>query len=134
MLRTALLIALFAAPALAQEAGEAPSPIAGLMPLVLIIAIFYLLIIRPQNKKMKQHRELINSVERNDKVVTAGGLHGKVTKVADDGTVMVEVAEGVELKVEKSTLGNVLSKTGEPKKAVADKDKQTSAGNDNKAA
>ncbi len=136
MLRFALLFAFTAAPALAQDAaaGAAPSPLAGLMPLVVIVAIFYFLIIRPQNKKMKDHRALIASVERNDKVVTAGGIHGKVTKVADDGTVMVEVASGVELKVEQSTLSNVMNKNGEAKNSAAASEKGSSASNDNKAA
>lgn len=113
-----MLDTLFIASAYAQEVGEsssAPSPIGGLIPLVFIMVVFYFLLIRPQQKKYKQHQQMISNVERNDKVITAGGIHGRVTKIGDDNTVTVQIAEGVEVIVEKGTLSSVLTKTGEPK-------------------
>jgi preprotein translocase subunit YajC len=77
-------------------------------PLVLIFVVFYLFLIRPQQKRAKAHEAKINSVQKNDEVVTGGGLMGKVTKVADDH-VEVEIAPNVRVKVVKSTLTNVQS-------------------------
>ncbi len=92
-----------------QELGQ-------FLPLILIFAIMYFLLIRPQQKKMKEHQAMVAAVRRGDQVVTQGGLIGKVTKVKDDNEVEVELAEGVKVRVVKSTLANVTSKT-EPAKA-----------------
>jgi preprotein translocase subunit YajC len=78
-----------------------------LMPLVLLFGIFYFLLIRPQQQRMKKHQEMVNAVRRNDVVVTAGGLVGRVAKVKDDGEILVEIAEGVQVTVVKSTLADV---------------------------
>ena len=86
------------------------------VPLILIFAIMYFLLIRPQQKKVKEHQAMVAAVRRGDQVVTQGGLIGKVTKVKDDNEVEVELAEGVKVRVVKSTLANVTSKT-EPAKA-----------------
>ncbi len=102
---------LFISPAFAQAAGE-PNPWSGFIPLLFVFVVFYFLLIRPQQKKYKDHQKMIEAVKRGDNVVTAGGVHGKVTKVADDGTVMVKIADELEIKVEKSTLSNVTAKTG----------------------
>jgi preprotein translocase subunit YajC len=77
-----------------------------IFPLVLIFVVFYFLLIRPQQKRAKEHEAKINAVQKNDEVVTGGGLMGKVTKVADD-YVEVEIATGVRVKAIKSTLTNV---------------------------
>ncbi|SFI63260.1 preprotein translocase subunit YajC [Celeribacter neptunius] len=100
-------------PAYAQAAGGAAAgnPIMQFLPLILIFAIMYFLMIRPQQKKMKEHRAMISAVRRGDEVVTAGGIMGKVAKVREDGFVEVEIAEGVKVKVQKETLANVVSKT-----------------------
>ena len=90
--------------------------IAQFLPLTLIFAIMYFLLIRPQQKKLKDHQNLVNSVRRGDLVVTQGGIIGKVVKVRDDGEVEVEIAEGVKVRVVKSTLADVKSKT-EPAEA-----------------
>ncbi len=82
-------------------------------PLLMIFVVFYFLLIRPQQKRAAQHAATIEAVQRNDDVVTAGGLMGKVTKVADD-YVEVEIASGVKVKVVKSTLSNVASRTKKP--------------------
>ena len=90
--------------------------IAQFLPLILIFAIIYVLLIRPQQKKLKDHQALVNSVRRGDLVVTQGGIVGKVVKVRDDGEVEVEIAGGVKVRVIKSTLADVKSKT-EPAEA-----------------
>ena len=77
-----------------------------LFPLLLIFVVFYMFLIRPQHKRAKEHEAKINAVQKNDDVVTAGGLMGKVTKVADD-YVEVEIAPNVRVKAVKSTIANV---------------------------
>ncbi|NVJ97640.1 MAG: preprotein translocase subunit YajC [Alphaproteobacteria bacterium] len=116
---------MFSSPAFAQAAGQAAQP--GFMDtlpmLILMIGVFWFLILRPQNKKMKEHREMVNSVARGDTVVTAGGLIGKVTKVkAEENEVEVELADGVRVRVVKSTLTDVRGK-GQPAKTEDKKDK-----------
>jgi preprotein translocase subunit YajC len=81
------------------------------LPLILIFAIMYFLLIRPQQKKMKEHTQMVANVRRGDQVVTQGGLIGKIAKVKDDNEVEVELAEGVKVRVVKSTIAQVLSKT-----------------------
>ncbi len=81
------------------------------LPLILIFAIMYFLLIRPQQKKMKEHQKMVQDLRRGDQVVTQGGLIGKVSKVKDDNEVEVELAEGVKVRVVRSTIAQVLSKT-----------------------
>jgi len=85
------------------------------IPLILIFAIMYFLLIRPQQKKVKQHQNMVASLRRGDQVVTQGGLMGKVTKVKEENEVEVEVADGVKVRVVQNTIAQVLSKT-EPAK------------------
>lgn len=85
--------------------------IAQFFPLILIFAIMYFLLIRPQQKKVKQHQAMVDAVRRGDQIVTQGGLIGKITKVKDDNEVEVELAEGVKVRVVKSTIATVMSKT-----------------------
>ena len=85
--------------------------IAQFIPLILIFAIMYLLLIRPQQKKMKEHQKMVEALRRGDQVVTQGGLIGKVVKVKDDKEIEVEIAEGVKVRVIKGTVTQVLSKT-----------------------
>ena len=85
--------------------------VAQFLPLILIFAIMYFLLIRPQQKKMKEHQKMIDQVRVRDQVVTQGGLIGKVSKVKEDNEIEVEIAEGVKVRVVKSTLAQVLSKT-----------------------
>ena len=85
------------------------------IPLILIFAIMYFLLIRPQQKKVKDHAAMVAALRRGDQVVTQGGLIGKVDKVKDDNEVEVELAEGVKVRVVQSTIASVLSKT-EPAK------------------
>jgi preprotein translocase subunit YajC len=81
--------------------------ISSLVPLFLLFGIFYFLIIRPQQQRMKAHQAMVASVKRGDTVVTAGGLIGKVSKVKDDGELLVEIADNVQVRVLKSTLTEV---------------------------
>jgi len=91
--------------------------ISTLVPLVLLFGIFYFLLIRPQQQRVKAHQLLVQSVKRGDTVVTAGGLIGKVAKVKDDGEVLVEIADNVQVRVLKSTLTEVRSKGAEKSEA-----------------
>nr|WP_170610183.1 preprotein translocase subunit YajC [uncultured Ruegeria sp.] len=90
--------------------------IAQFLPLILIFAIMYFLLIRPQQKKMKEHQAMVDAVRRGDQVVTQGGMIGKVSKVKEgENEIEVEIAEGVKVRVVKSTIAQVLNKT-EPAK------------------
>jgi preprotein translocase subunit YajC len=84
-----------------------------IVPLLLIFVVFYFLLIRPQQKRAKEHEAKLNAVQKNDEVVTGGGLMGKVTKVADDH-VEVEIAPNVRVKALKSMLADVKSRTTKP--------------------
>lgn len=103
---------MFATPAYAQAAGAgAGSAFASFIPLILIFAIMYFLLIRPQQKKMKEHKAMVEALRRGDQVLTQGGIVGKVTKVQEDGQLEVEIAEGVKVKVMRHTIVQVMSKT-----------------------
>jgi len=102
---------MFITPAFAQSAGGTASLFSSLVPFVLIFGIMWVLLIRPQQKKAKEHRAMIEAVRRGDQVITAGGLIGKVAKVKEDGEVEIEIAEGVKVRVVRATITNVLSKT-----------------------
>ncbi|SEO02476.1 protein translocase subunit yajC [Pseudorhodobacter antarcticus] len=102
---------MFATPAYAQAAGGAMGAVTSLMPLILIFAIMYFLLIRPQQKKLKEHKTMVEALRRGDQVLTQGGILGKVVKVAEDGIIEVEIAEGVKVKVMKHTVAQVMSKT-----------------------
>jgi preprotein translocase subunit YajC len=107
--------------------------IQGFIPLILIFVVFYFLLIRPQQKKMKQHRELVANVRRGDRVVTGGGIIGQVTKVVSDGEVMLEIADGVRVRVVKQTITDVLAK-GEPVKGAKKDDDEDDDADDAKSA
>ncbi|MDB3873061.1 preprotein translocase subunit YajC [Pelagibacteraceae bacterium] len=85
------------------------------IPLILIFVIFYFLLIRPQQKRIKEHKAMVDSLNRGDDIVTSGGIVGKVVRVLEDDKAEVEIAENVTVKIIKSTVSQVLSKT-EPKK------------------
>jgi preprotein translocase subunit YajC len=100
-------------PAYAQAAGGAAGAFASFIPLILIFAIMWFLLIRPQQKKLKEHQAMVSSLRRGDEVVTQGGVIGKVTRVKEDGSneIEVEIAQGVKVRVVKQTVAQVLSKT-----------------------
>ena len=102
---------MFATPAYAQAAGGAAAGLTSFVPLIAIFAIMYFLLIRPQQKKVKEHKAMVAALRRGDQVVTQGGVIGKVSKVKDDGEVEVEIADGVKVRVVRATITQVLSKT-----------------------
>ena len=102
---------MFATPAYAQAAGGGAAAFGSFVPLILIFAIMYFLLIRPQQKKLKDHQKMVSNVRRGDQVVTQGGIIGKIAKVKDDNEVEIEIATGVKVRVVKSTIAQVLSKT-----------------------
>ncbi|MFM2045804.1 MAG: putative preprotein translocase subunit YajC [Pseudomonadota bacterium] len=112
---------MFISTAYAQAATPAADPMGGLisfLPIILIFVVFYFLLIRPQQKKMKEHKAMLDALRRGDRIVTGGGIVGTVTKVGTDDELQVEIAEGVRVKVLRGTIQAVLAKT-EPAK-VAD--------------
>ena len=109
---------MFVTPAFAQAPslfGGGDNMLVSLLPFILIFVIMYFLILRPQQKRQKQHQEMVKNVRRGDNVVTSGGLLGKVTKVIDDEKVEVEVASDVRVVQMRSMLADVRAK-GEPVK------------------
>ena len=104
---------MFISPAYAQAAAsDQTQGLTAFVPLILIFVIFYFLMIRPQQKKMKEHRSVLDAIRRGDRIVTNGGLVGLVTKVNEgDRQLDVEIAEGVRVKVMRDMVSSVLSKT-----------------------
>jgi preprotein translocase subunit YajC len=120
---------LLISPAYAQTAGAGGGfDLMTFAPLIAIFVVFYFMLIRPQQKKAKQHREVLGQLRRGDRVVTGGGIIGTVSKVVNDSELQVEIAEGVRVRVLRSTVTDVLAKT-EPRAADeadnADKAKKT---------
>jgi preprotein translocase subunit YajC len=95
--------------------GDLMGQLTGVLPFVLIFVIMYFLILRPQQKRAKQHGEMVKNLRRGDNVITSGGLVGKVTKVVDDDQVEIEIADGVRVRQVKSMVADVRVK-GEPVK------------------
>lgn len=91
--------------------GDGGGLIQQIFPLVLIFAVFYFLLIRPQQKKMKAHREMLTAVRRGDRVVTGGGIFGTVTKVVNDQEIVVQIADAVKVRIARGTISEVVSKT-----------------------
>ena len=102
-----LLLAMAPAP---QQGGQAAPSWTGFIPLILLLVVFYFLLIRPQQKRMKDHQAEIAAVKKGDRVVTGGGLIGKVTKVTDT-EVEVELGQGIKVTAVKSTLTQVIDPT-----------------------
>jgi preprotein translocase subunit YajC len=104
-------------PAFAQAASPfgGDNMLVSLLPFILIFVIMYFLILRPQQKRAKQHQEMVKNVRRGDTVVTSGGLVGKVTKVIDDDQIEVEIADAVRVRQMRSMVADVRAK-GEPVK------------------
>lgn len=110
----------FVTPAFAQAAGAAGAPAPGGMdlivqfaPIVILVVIFWLLIFRPQQKKLREQKAMLNAITRGDTVVTSGGIVGKVTKAMDGEDLEVEIAQGVKVKIARGMISDVRSK-GQP--------------------
>lgn len=97
----------------AATAADAPPGWLQFLPIVGMIVIFWFLLFRPQMKRAKEHQAKVEGLKRNDQVVTAGGIVGKITKV-DDTYAEVEIAQGMKVKVVKSTIGDVIQSGGKP--------------------
>jgi preprotein translocase subunit YajC len=106
---------MFVTPAFAQGLGGGSDMVMSLLPFVLIFVIMYFLILRPQQRRVKQHQEMVKNLRRGDTIITSGGLVGKVTKVFDDDQVEVEIADGVRVRQMRSMVSDVRAK-GEPVK------------------
>ncbi len=118
---------MFISPAYAQGGGGG-FDLVGIMPLVLIFAVFYFLLIRPQQKKAKAHREMLGAITRGDKIITGGGIMGKVTKVVNDNELAVEIAEGIKVKVQRGMVAGVIAKDGENPASVTPPNQEQSSG------
>lgn len=115
---------MFISPAFAQSApsaGGGGDIFIQLVPFILIIVIMYFLVFRPQQQRMKAHQQLVSNVKRGDVVVTSGGIIGKIVKVLEGDEVLVEIAEDVRIRVVKSTIADVRSKS-EPSEAKSKSD------------
>jgi preprotein translocase subunit YajC len=101
-------------PAFAQGlGGNSGGMIVQLLPFALIFVVMWFLIFRPQQKRVKEHREMVSSLRRGDTIVTSGGLVGKISKVIDDREIQIEIAEGVRVRVVRSMIAEVRTR-GEP--------------------
>ena len=118
---------MFISPALAQEAAKTASEtgdgnfLVSMLPLFLILIVFYVIVIMPQNRRFAEHRRMIDNLRRGDKIVTAGGIVGTVKKVMDDGELMVEIADNVQVKIMASTIMSLKSKGEESLAATESK-------------
>lgn len=110
-----MLSSLIVSSAFAQDAlpPAQPSPLAGVLPIILMVVAFYFILIRPQQKKIKEHEKMVSGIRRGDKIVTGGGLIGTVSKVDGDDVLEVEIASGVVVKVSRPTIATVMTR-GEP--------------------
>jgi preprotein translocase subunit YajC len=109
---------MFITPAYAQAAGGGNDMLMSLLPFVGIFVIMYFLILRPQQKRVKAHQEMVKNVRRGDTVVTSGGMVAKVTKVIDDDQIEIEIADGIRARQMRSMVSDVRAK-GEPVKDEA---------------
>ena len=90
--------------------------IGAFLPLILIFGVFYIPLIRPQQKKVKQHREMLNNLRRGDKIITSGGIIGTINKVADNRELQVQVSENVEIKIAPGMVADLYTSTEIEKK------------------
>lgn len=103
---------MFVTPAYAQgPAGGGMELFSSFVPIILLIAIFWFLIFRPQQKRMKEHKAMLAAVKRGDTIVTSGGIVGKVTKVVENEDIEIEVAQGVKVKVVRTMIADVRTKS-----------------------
>ncbi|MFL2543511.1 MAG: preprotein translocase subunit YajC [Alphaproteobacteria bacterium] len=103
--------------------------IGAFLPLILIFGVFYMLLIRPQQKKVKQHREMLNNLRRGDKIITSGGIIGIVNKVADNRELLVEISENVEIKIAPGMVADLyISSETEKKQQVKDNKSESKGG------
>lgn len=99
---------------IAYAAGQSTggNPIGAFLPLILIFVIFYFLLIRPQQKKQKKHQEMIAALKAGDEIITSGGVYGKIDKVLDDKTFLVEIANGVKITLSRTAVATKTEQVG----------------------
>lgn len=116
-------------PAMAQEASVSAAvsgfDFKGLIPFVLIIGVMYLFLIRPQQKKMKQHQEMVSNIRRGDRVLTAGGLIGVVHKIVNNEEFILELEDSIKVRVIRSAISQIMAKTEPLKTQALDTDVHT---------
>lgn len=98
-------------PAYAQAAGGEPSFLVSLLPLILIFVVFWFLLIRPQQRRMREHREMVQATKKGDKIVTSGGIYGTVARVVDDNALEVEIAPNVKVKLARGTVSENVTRS-----------------------
>tara|TARA_B100001123_G_scaffold368801_1_gene430069 strand:+ start:105 stop:449 length:345 start_codon:yes stop_codon:yes gene_type:complete len=98
------------------------------LPLILIFAVFYILLIRPQQKKIKLHREMIDNLKRGDKIITSGGIIGLILKVKDNKEIVVEISDGVEIQLAPGMITELYSKSNDNQKIVKNDNKNENKG------
>ncbi len=103
------LLDFFISPAAAQAAPAAPNPLIQFAPLLILIVVFYFMLIRPQMKRSKEHKNMLGSLSKGDEIVTSGGVAGKITAIGEN-YLTVEVAENVSIKIQKPAVSTVLPK------------------------
>ncbi len=96
-----------------EAAGQGAGGFSGFIPLILMFVIFYFLLIRPQQKKTKQHREMISDLKKGDRIITSGGIHGRITGI-DETTLTVEISDRVRVKVARSNVGAKIETATQP--------------------
>ncbi len=99
----------FVSPAYAQAAAQQPNAFVQFLPLILLVVLFYFMLIRPQMKRNREHRDMLGKLVKGDEVVTTGGLAGKIVTIGE-AYVAVEIAENVNIKIQKSSVASVLPK------------------------
>ncbi len=105
----------------AASSGSAGG-LASFIPLVLMFVIFYFLLIRPQQKKAKEHKEMVAGVKKGDRIITSGGIHGQVTAV-DDSTLTVEISDKVRVKLNRANVAGMIQTQTQPAKKTAEPEK-----------
>src|SRR5689334_17820998 len=125
---------MFVSEALAQTAGAAApsSPMGDIgffVPLILVFIVMWFFMIRPQQKKQKEHQAMIRAAKRGDRIVTSGGIIGQITKANDaDNDVEVEIASGVKIRVMRHAISDIINRTAEAAKPAAKEAKETKEG------
>lgn len=105
--------------------GQGGGGFSAFVPIIIMFVIFYFLLIRPQQKKTKDHREMLNQLKKGDRIVTGGGIHGRITGVSDT-TLTVEIADKVRVKMNRGNVSSILSATAAPPPPAAKESKPSS--------
>lgn len=112
-------------------AGQGAGGFGGLVPIILMFVIFYFLLIRPQQKRNKEHREMISNLKKGDRIITSGGIYGRITAI-DDTTLTLEIADKVRIKVARSNVGALAQSSPAPQQEKKSKSEENK-GEENKS-